>query len=78
MKRTGSISKNPSGIIHHLIKPQSKAKETIAAVFEFDQSGYLKTVFLNSKNDRDEIILKRGIERLTKPHHFGWLRGLFR
>lgn len=54
-----------------------KAQERITAVFQFNSSGYLKTIFLNSRDDRDQIVLQRGIERLFKPSHLSWVKRLF-
>lgn len=56
----------------------TKAKEKITAVFEFNQNGYLKSIFLNSQGERDQLILERGIERLMKPSYLGWVRRLFK
>jgi len=78
MKKTGSISKNPSSITNNLINPHPKAKEELTAVFEFNPSGYLKSIFLNSQNDRDQVVLQRGIERLVSPFHLSWVKRLFR
>lgn len=55
-----------------------KAQGTITAIFEFNPGGYLKTIFLNSRDDRDQIVLQRGIERLLKPSHLSWVKRLFK
>jgi hypothetical protein len=55
-----------------------KARGKITAIFEFNPSGILKSIFLNSQDERDQFILQRGIERLIKPYHFSWVKRLFR
>ena len=55
-----------------------KAQGEIRAVLEFNPNGDLKNIFLNSQDDRDQFILQRGIERLIRPYHFGWVRRFFR
>lgn len=55
-----------------------KAQEKITAVFEFNPRGKLKNVFLNTENEMDRFVLKRGLERLLVPSKSGWFRRLFR
>ncbi len=78
MKRAGSFSKSPSSIIHHLINPGPKARETISAVFEFTLTGRFTKIFLNSENEKDQLVLQRSVESLVKPSNLSWVRGLFR
>ncbi len=54
-----------------------KTKEKVTAVFEFNQTGNLVSVFLNAENERDQLVLERGIERLVKPSHLSWMKRLF-
>ena len=55
-----------------------KAKGKITALFEFSQSGNLKSVFLNAETEHDEAILQRGLSHLLKPEKFSSLKRLFR
>lgn len=55
-----------------------KTKGKITAVFEFDQTGRLKAIFLNAENESDQKVLERGLFVLLKPEKFSSLRKLFR
>ena len=54
-----------------------KAKEKITALFEFSQSGNLKTIFLNAETEDDEAILQRGLSNLLRPEKMGLIRRVF-
>ena len=54
-----------------------RAKGRITALFEFSQSGNLKSVFLNAETEHDEAILQRGLSRLLKPERMGLIKRLF-
>jgi len=54
-----------------------KGKGRITALFEFNQSGDLKTIFLNAESEQDQKVLQRGLSDLLKPQRFEWIRRLF-
>lgn len=54
-----------------------KAKQNISAVFEFNNIGNLKTIFLNAENENDQKILEKALRQIFKPYFFDRLRELF-
>ena len=54
-----------------------KAKEKITAVFEFNESGRLKGVFMNAATEHDQAVLRRGLRALLRPERLTWIRKLF-
>ena len=58
--------------------PEKKSSAKITVLLEFSETGYLKSVFLNSENDGDQETLECALSRLIKPGHFAWVRRLFR
>ena len=42
-------------------------QEKLTALFEFDKSGKLKAVFLNSQDDQGQAILEKALQRILKP-----------
>lgn len=50
----------------------------LTAVFEFTEAGYLKAIFLNAENEKDQETLERALDRLFKPDHFRWIKRLFK
>jgi len=55
-----------------------KARGRVTALFEFSQSGNLKSIFLNAETEHDEAILQHGLSNLLKPDKFSLLKRLFR
>jgi len=54
-----------------------KSKGSISALFQFNQFGNLKGVFLNSETEDDQEILQKGLSELLKPAKFSFIRALF-
>lgn len=52
------------------------ARAKITALFEFSDTGYLQSILLDAKTDGDQKVLEKALNRLFKPGHLGWLRGL--
>ena len=54
-----------------------KAKGKITVLFEFSQSGNLKSVLLNAETEHDEAVLQRGLSGLLQPEKMTLLKRLF-
>ncbi|UCG12781.1 MAG: hypothetical protein JSU72_20310 [Deltaproteobacteria bacterium] len=50
----------------------------LTAMLEFTKTGYLKTVYLCASSDQAQKLLETAIQRLIKPWHWRWLRGLLK
>ena len=55
-----------------------KSSEKITALFEFNDYGHLKGVFLNADNERDQRILEKGLTDLLKAQKLSLLKKLFK
>lgn len=47
-----------------------RAQRSISAVFQFNQVGEVKRVYLNAENDLDQKVLEKGLQKLIKPWWF--------
>jgi hypothetical protein len=50
----------------------------ISVIFEFTETGYLKSVFLNADNEQAQTTLEKSIDRLFKQNHCAWIKRLFK
>lgn len=47
-----------------------------AALVRFDRSGRVESVYLVADNERDQILVERGLRRIMRPNVWYWLRWL--
>jgi hypothetical protein len=55
-----------------------KAIGKISALFEFLETGQLKSVFLNAQDERDQVILEKSLYLLLGPQKFNFFKRLLR
>jgi hypothetical protein len=54
------------------------ARSGISAVFQFNKSGALKSIYLNAEGEEDQKVLEQGLFVLLKPEKFASFKKLFR
>ena len=57
---------------------KNEPEKKLSVVFEFSESGYLRSILLNAPNESAQKTLEAAMNRLFKPNHFAWVRRLFR
>ena len=50
----------------------------LSAVFEFTETGYLKSILLNTESEKDQATLERALDRLFRPDYFRRIKRLFK
>jgi hypothetical protein len=53
-------------------------EKKLSVCFEFTETGYLKAIFLNAENEKDQETLESALDSLLNPRHFNWIRRLFK